>query len=370
MCHKCTVRMEICQYGSTTRQNSQVPSPISEDLAQPQQQQQANEDSVQINGYRLLHHYSTATYLTLSDTPEVQHMMLYALMELAFDNCFLLHSIFALTALHKSHELAVRGHAHEAIQHKTLALSYHDKALHNLLKSETSGATGLELAVQLNPSAIFGFASLTSIYSFASIDTVVYTPAADPACLTGWISMIRGVTNIVGTHNTWERVKNGPLAAIAKAPDLPRTESLPDGLTERLDRIRESWVDANTDSVVHYTRALDLLRTTYHKSAEAACHHARGALASEVGVLFAWPAQVSGEFVSLLTTSDPPALVILAHFLVLLNGLEHKYWWVGKRPRFLMGLIDATLPTSPFWSGHMRWPLSQVMSNVSVESPV
>lgn len=69
--------------------------------------------------------------------------------------------------------------------------------------------------------------------------------------------------------------------------------------------------------------------------------------------IIAWPALVSTEFVESLKLSRPEALVILAHYAVLLN-LHADLWIFQDGGRFLIEAITRHL--GPDWADWLEWP--------------
>ncbi|KAJ6016385.1 hypothetical protein N7540_010976 [Penicillium herquei] len=75
---------------------------------------------------------------------------------------------------------------------------------------------------------------------------------------------------------------------------------------------------------------------------------------------FAWVCEVPAEYISLLQKHDPLALVILAHYCVVLYRLRQR-WWISSWGELVIQSILKFL--SPAWKLSMAWALQE--TNVS-----
>ncbi|KAE8327079.1 hypothetical protein BDV39DRAFT_205210 [Aspergillus sergii] len=72
---------------------------------------------------------------------------------------------------------------------------------------------------------------------------------------------------------------------------------------------------------------------------------------------FMWICDVPETFITLVPTSNPFALVIRAHYCVVLHRLR-KCWWIASWGERVMNVIVATL--SPEWKPSVAWALDTV----------
>ncbi|KAJ4526111.1 hypothetical protein HRR81_003511 [Exophiala dermatitidis] len=80
-----------------------------------------------------------------------------------------------------------------------------------------------------------------------------------------------------------------------------------------------------------------------------------GAGGADMPLLFTWPVLVSSEYLALLRQRQPQALVILAHYAVLLHR-GRRFWLLGDGGQFLIESICATL--GPKWQKWLEFPKS------------
>lgn len=62
----------------------------------------------------------------------------------------------------------------------------------------------------------------------------------------------------------------------------------------------------------------------------------------DTSLTFSWPAKSSKDYISLLALKHPVAMIILAHFAVLLH-LKKKFWWIGDWGCTIIRGVDAAL---------------------------
>jgi hypothetical protein len=76
----------------------------------------------------------------------------------------------------------------------------------------------------------------------------------------------------------------------------------------------------------------------------------------EVGFLFYWPLHMSSDFLTALREKNEPALVLLAHWTVVLYAAEPLCWFLkGWSDRVIRAISEAV--TDPVWRSAIEWPL-------------
>ena len=83
------------------------------------------------------------------------------------------------------------------------------------------------------------------------------------------------------------------------------------------------------------------------------------------GAVIAWPVMIPEEYIHALHMRRPEALVILAHYAVLL----HKYrqlWIFGDGGRFLIESICDFFGAD--WEGWLEWPMEALRDSSSFDT--
>lgn len=115
-------------------------------------------------------------------------------------------------------------------------------------------------------------------------------------------------------------------------------------------------MDDDEPNLGTYEKAVDSLEFAWEVVEAEERRGGGGALAASFQAFF-WLYRVSDDFVLCLQQRQPMALVIYAHFVVLLKTMDWT-WIIGSWPSHLMAQIYASLDES--WRVRLRWPMEQV----------
>ncbi|TGO60950.1 hypothetical protein BCON_0031g00280 [Botryotinia convoluta] len=74
-----------------------------------------------------------------------------------------------------------------------------------------------------------------------------------------------------------------------------------------------------------------------------------------------WPITLAVEYTDLLDQRRPGALIVLAHFSILLHVCR-EYWAVGNAGKFLLAVVETYLGRD--WEAWLEWPRSKVPESV------
>ena len=75
---------------------------------------------------------------------------------------------------------------------------------------------------------------------------------------------------------------------------------------------------------------------------------------SSAHLIQTWPMDVGASMIDMLAAKDPVALVVLAHYAVILHHL-HNLWWIRDwGTRILHEILDSV---DAEWHELMRWPI-------------
>jgi hypothetical protein len=71
---------------------------------------------------------------------------------------------------------------------------------------------------------------------------------------------------------------------------------------------------------------------------------------------------MSERFTNLLAAHDPIAVLVLAHFAVLMSQC-HRNWWVSEFPGRIVLAAQKLLMTTPELLDYLDWPLEMINAN-------
>ncbi|KAL0934372.1 C6 zinc finger domain-containing protein [Colletotrichum truncatum] len=263
----------------------------------------------------LLHTYGTFTCATMAWSPALRDFWKITVPSLALKNSYLMRALLAIPALHLAHLRPERRGLYVSA-----ALEYHRVA------SETTRAM-LQSVSGDDAVPLLLFSALNIIIVLAipqrSSKGVITDEDASFNDLTAILKGMKGILEAL-----WDDLSESALAPLLnygkerwnlqQNPWQPRFEpqSHADSLHDLYVRISSRVSDADTLAV--YARAIEALRDAadwvrFWEGADA----------------LVWMYRSLEDFVPLLESRSQEALVVLAHFAVLLNGCEARWWLQG-----------------------------------------
>ncbi|KAL4780671.1 hypothetical protein BJX76DRAFT_364151 [Aspergillus varians] len=320
----------------------------------------------------LLDHYFKHTYQTFVTSPETKDIWLREVPNLATQTPFLLHGILACTALHQAYLTSDQIHKESYILR---ACTFQDLALPGFRSAITSPTPE-------NSPAILAFALLLVVYSFASIssneepnseeddsrslfliNTIQENNALDQhTILPNWLYIMRGGCHML--REVSQYALHSPVGAIFDAfaihPDASDHDASllahllsaipPPEPPENQHHTPNPWpkavVTIYTQAATHLARSFQHLRRTQQKSI------------TTWSILRVWPMEVSMEYMSLLREQHPGALILLAHYCVLLKYME-GYWYFEGKAKLLILRIWRRL--EGVWRGFIQGAVGEVV---------
>jgi len=308
------------------------------------------ESDINTSDLELLHHFSTSTYLTMSNVPAEQRIWQTTLIKLGLKHKFLLRGILGLSALHLGHLAQLEsptdsmGYMVKASMHQNIGLGDFRKAL------ETIDASTFD--------AVLAFSCVIPIHSIAVASGSAYQPAdPDSDILSSFmssLSLFRSVNNLLlPSLDVYTSSTISPLLQIT-TQKLPEPSTFPgmDSI-ERLEIACTSFSTSTTSFQNQIRRnifssAIALLRSTFATTVDTTSTDR-----FTIGAVLIWTISVSDEYFIQLSRGHPSALAILAHYAVLLHR-HNNVWWLQGLGISLVEKICMELGGE--WSEILTWP--------------
>jgi len=269
----------------------------------------------------LWHHFSTETASTIYPSWKQEFP------RLALTCDYLMHGVLATGALHLAYLCPQQREKYEdlANQHQDLALRPFQDATSHMTAD--------------NCNHVFGFSILVMVFNYASFrspdDLLPFSGCVPYGGLSNWISCLRGCSFIYQQAKV--HIENGPFGFIISHQHLyaldnarQNEEGLPhdddkslEYLTKHLlnsDKIKSSTTVEDVDA---YTDAINILRKLLAGSQV-------GDLGYRKMMSSAWPTLVSETYLRLLSQQQPLALIIMAHYCLLVKKCE-DCWYIAAR---------------------------------------
>jgi hypothetical protein len=287
-----------------------------------------------------MHHYATRTYRTLSNNNEHKEIWKTVIPKEALAHPFLMHGLLALAALHLVECSGEEGegrrmYAELATRHQNLALASFRPELNNITSA--------------NCNAVFAFSSLIAVFAFAFSQSAGRTRTAEPISeVLQDFFLFRGVEGVLKA--SWDSIERGNLGPLLRrASDSGSTVPISNDTSNALDYLHEcnaaSVTQIPADEKDAYNDAVRELRTSFEISPE------------NWESVFRWPIVVPDAYLVHLRSRKPMALVILAHYCVILRRLD-TCWWSTGWSGHLFEAIYLTLEVN--WKPLLRWPMEMV----------
>jgi hypothetical protein len=292
-----------------------------------------------ITDLKLLHHFTTVVALGLATPtrPESLPMWQIHLVKLGFKHDFLLRGLLAVAAYEMCHE-----HPHKRQEYHIIASNYQSEAL-------VSYRETLPDVNESNCHALFAFSCILIIMAFAS--STKEQPSDFNTDILQWFYLLRGANMVRSMHS--DNIRCSFLRPLLDEMDTMKTAATytitdADRIT---DLFRICGVSNHEREVAQtYNLAIHSLLSTFTQASICKGHNESPVLAS-----FVWPLTLPPQFLELLSEKQPEALVILAHYCVVIYwGEQDHTWFLAGWAGYTLETIKRSIPES--WHEHLSWP--------------
>jgi hypothetical protein len=308
------------------------------------------ENELNTSDLELLHHFSTSTYLTMSNVPSEQKIWQTTLITLGLKHKFLLRGILGLSALHLGH-LAQRTSPKASMDYMVKASTHQNMGVRDFRKA-------LEIIDASTFDAVLAFSCVVPIHSIAVAAGSAYQPAnPDSDIISSFLSslsLFRSVNSLLlPSLDIYTSSTVSPLLNIT-------TQKVPDPSTfPGMDALERLEIACNNFSISTTPLQSQIQRNIFGSTIA----HLRSTFATTVdttrndrftaGAVILWTISVSDEYLTQLSKGHPSALAILTHYAVLLHR-HNDVWWLQGLGFSLIEKICGQLGEE--WSEIVSWP--------------
>ncbi|KAI0853909.1 hypothetical protein F5Y00DRAFT_269255 [Daldinia vernicosa] len=301
-----------------------------------------------VDELELLHHYLTDGQLSQGD----KLLWQIKVPRLAFTHHCALHLILAVSAFH-----LMRLEPDRSEHFRRLAGVHH--------------SIGIRQATDLFPrlskdncSALYVASALACACGFARGTTPGNLLVVAEGCEVPWLDLLRGVRIIIENIGL-EHVFSGVLGPFPPPqPEKPsrkeayRVEFVP--WEEPLQKLSTLISAAPVLSRGIYNNTLGCLSWCFHETYGTSAAP-KNEIIGQFQVIIAWLYKLDECFVGFLREKQPPALIILAHFAILLSSLEYCWFLEGWANHVSQGIADSLDPSYEQW---LQWPSEQIDKSI------
>jgi len=325
----------------------------------------------------LLGHWQNNTS-RIFEVPAVTELARTIVVDIAMKNPFLLHAILACAAVLKSLSLPHQSPKHtEAV----LEAAEHENSSMALFRSTITEVD------QSNYEAVFMYTIIAALFVYPSFSPRLHDDAEDrlhQLTSSNWIRTLRAIPDLQGT-DCWMWLEKSPLFAFTYPGAFEIASSaLKDPFFQRMleqfSQLLELWsnegsmsqartsTDCETYSISHTLLLESLARVA--AAASPAASDSSDPLPASVAAA-AWTVLIPTSFLDCLDRGTPQALLLLAHWGVLMSRVTGVYWIEGFGESVVKAVMQEFArgegeisrlndDDNVDWRKWMEWPMRMV----------
>ena len=303
-----------------------------------------------ITDLRLLHNWTLEAYKGFGATIEEESFWQIEVPQLACTHPFLMHSLLAISCRHLARQSTDRR-----VHYPTIAAEYQNTAL----PAYRSIINDLERSrTEQKGYAMVAFAKLVTIYAVLSPPSADYQHSEASRVVAHLIesfSLLRGATEVLAAFR--DRLEGCPVTFRARAvvSDIELSLNPEDAHLAILNPLISSDLGASPsgadDTSQASLNALYLLRRCF------AMLFLASKPVSIMRTLHIWVESISNTYLEALSELRPKALVVLAHWCIMLKRAE-TVWYLQGAAENIMPVIASVLNEE--WRARIAWPLQVV----------
>lgn len=297
----------------------------------------------------LMHHYTSSAYKTLIPSPEVQDALQNDLPKEGLRHPFLMHQILAFAGFHLAYTQPEKRHMYlkQASQHQNFTIHGMRKTLAGSISSENCHATyATSIFISLGAFAVYPCYENYNTF-FSPIDSLVEI-----------FTLITGMGLILSTSD--EELRAGPLKRLfrkhveGEPPDHPCPQ-----LSGRLPLLEAQLDEVGTELDEEVKNCMKRATTALQNTLNKVATQNTGLGHSALRAAFCWPLLLSAQCLEWIRGRHPSAMVILAHYALVLHSAEADCWYLRGWGRAIAESVAEALAGTQ-WLNLARWPISVI----------
>lgn len=299
-------------------------------------------DTVDVEDLELMMHWCTTTYRSMARGPATESLWQMGIPQLSLRHPALRHGLLALSALQSA---GITTNSSRKMRLWISACEHRSQALEGIQFEDIRELTTL----QCNASVALCCVLLAFSFAYSKIDGDIQEndgKQSDP--LDNFLEIFELMRWLVSTMMLlMDRVALGELSTLVQPdtiqPTMPDTSQLVIAALRRQNEV-EAKRNSNHEKDV-YDQAIDHLRCLLEKLINGG---------EPKGFAFSWAFRTPIRYQDLLRERESFALVLLAHYAVILHHMRDT-WWVGDWGLRILQEIDHHL--EPQYRYLMSWPI-------------
>ncbi|EFQ98823.1 hypothetical protein MGYG_01838 [Nannizzia gypsea CBS 118893] len=307
--------------------------------------------------HELMHHYATTVFASLADYEAYRPIWQVIVPREMQSANFLKHGVLAISALH-IHYLRFRateqkGLNSQELSHKELAQKHYQAAV-----MEFGSLFPEDLS---NTNAAFAFSHLTIFFAFGSAQLSGYGGAMFDAIddLLGLFALTRKAMGFL--RMKWDLLVKGDMGILLqRGPEITDKKYLPTDVVTALELLEElcnEWRPSTHETPDYLNEVNHSTRNTYHRAILQLrdCFVMLETKRKDWGMALRFPMIFPDALFPCFKAREPLAMVILAHYCVLLRRAPVRWWADGWSTQVIQSIF-WNLPQD--WRYAVSWPMS------------
>lgn len=297
----------------------------------------------------MTYHFGTRNRRLIQTRPQVQEALQHDLPKEGLRHPFLMHQILAFAGFHLAYTQPERRHIYlkQASQHQNFTIHGMRKTLAGAISSENCHATyATSIFISLGAFAVYPCYENYNTF-FSPIDSLVEI-----------FTLITGMGLILSTSD--EELRVGPLRRLfrkhvdGEGPDHPCPP-----LSSRLPLLEAQLEEASTDMTEEVRNCMKRATTALQESLIRIATQNSGLGHSALRAAFLWPLLLSAQCIEWIRCRHPAAMVILAHYALVLHSAEADSWYLRGWGRAISESVAESL-AGTHWLNLARWPIGVI----------
>ncbi|EXJ85314.1 hypothetical protein A1O3_05989 [Capronia epimyces CBS 606.96] len=304
----------------------------------------------------LLDHYKTSTCLTIATDEETRAVWSTAVVRLAYCHRFLMDAILALAALHLAH--CHRSEPAKSREYLAVASKHQDEAMPPFRKAVSEADAS-------KSHAVVTFVHLLILYSIAmehQDEQLLLVPEGQSDVVVSWLHLLRTGSGMLCA--TWHLIEIGPCqqlslvwreeTSLSPAATLLASE-LRDKFLAAIPRpgSQDEWARSERDEYANAASYLALAFAYHSQPSTGPC--------TTWDILRIWPHRLSDPFMAMMAANHPGALILLAHYAILLKDIEQHWYFKGRATRLIRRIAERL---EERWQTYIESPLRAIRTPV------
>ncbi|KAH8800177.1 hypothetical protein F5884DRAFT_686022, partial [Xylogone sp. PMI_703] len=204
-----------------------------------------------------------------------------------------------------------------------------------------------------NCHALYACGHLVLNYAFATPDSkLVFSD--ELGVVSEWVTLVRGSFTVSEFAMNW--LSNGPFSSSLEKPVVLKADLSLNPEDFRFAPLVSLLKMNDGEDMEHCREALDILRKL---SAMAISPNPPVTVKT---IVYTWPYKISRRYIELVSQRIPEALLVLAHYCLLMKKIEDFWYMKGCAARILH---QCQKDLSPEWWSLLDWPVSVISTKES-----